>query len=60
MLITAAPLSIAFAIPFAEPRHVISSGSGTLSARASGQTPTIPTPLTGAAATEAVAVPWSS
>ncbi len=37
----------------------MSPGSGTLSARAPGQTPAMPTPLVGAAATEAVAVPWA-
>ena len=57
MLITAAPLWIAVWIWLAEREQVIASGSGTLSARAPGHTPTIPTPLTGAAATEAVAVP---
>ena len=36
------------------------SGSGTLSARASGQMPSMPTPLAGAAATVLVAVPWKS
>src|SRR3954469_5122851 len=57
MLITAAPASIATAICFAAVSHGMSGGSGTLSARAPGHTPTIPTPLTGAAATDAVAVP---
>ena len=37
---------------------MLAAGSGTFSARAPGHTPTMPTPLTGAAATEAVAVPW--
>src|ERR671922_74418 len=55
MLITAAPRSIAVRICWADVEHGISSGSGTLSARAPGQTPTMPMPLTGAAATEAVA-----
>ena len=57
MLITAARSSIALAICSVEREHVISAGSGTLSARAPGQTPTMPRPLAGAAATEAVAVP---
>src|SRR5687768_15202263 len=57
MLITAAPRSIAVWIWSADREHLISSGSGTFSARAPGQTPTTPTPLTGAAATDAVAVP---
>ncbi len=60
MLITAAPCSIAVAIWFVERRQVISSGSGTLSARAPGQTPRIPMPLAGAAAIDAVAVPCES
>src|SRR4051794_29566261 len=57
MLITDAPASIAAAIWLPEAAHVIVFGSGTLSARAPGHTPTNPRPLTGAAATDAVAVP---
>src|ERR671917_1098139 len=57
MLITAAPRSIAVAIRSAERAQLIDFGSGTLSALAPGHTPTIPTPFTGAAATDAVAVP---
>src|SRR5262245_5503563 len=57
MLITAAPFWIAFSIWLADAEQVIWSGSGTLSARAFGQTPTMPTPFCGAAATDAVAVP---
>ena len=59
MLMTAAPALIAAAIWSADEAQVISGGSGTLSARAPGQTPAMPTPLVGAAATEAVAVPWA-
>src|SRR5689334_6871163 len=57
MLMTDAPASIAVAIWSPEAEQVIVLGSGTLSARAPGQTPTKPRPLTGAAATDAVAVP---
>src|ERR671915_717401 len=57
MLMTAAPRSIAVAIRSAERAQLIDFGSGTLSALAPGHTPTIPTPFTGAAATDAVAVP---
>jgi hypothetical protein len=62
MLITSAPALIAREIARAESEHVIRSpsGSGTLSARAPGQTPRKPTPLAGAAATVVVAVPWKS
>ncbi len=63
MLMTEAPASIAFWTPVAEAEQVSAlEGSGMFSARAPGQTPTMPTPLTGAAATAAVAVPcsWSS
>ena len=59
MLITAAPSRIASRTPRAEAEQVSASGgSGTLSARAPGQTPRIPTSFLGAAATAAVAVPW--
>src|SRR6476619_6555915 len=62
MLMTDAPLWMAWAIAlpeaaqlkFSEPPEVCSA---TLSARAPGQTPRMPIPLAGAAATEAVAVP---
>src|ERR671914_1057877 len=57
MLMTAAPRSIAVAIRSADRAQLIDFGSGTLSVRAPGHTPTIPTPLSGAAATDAVAVP---
>ena len=58
MLITAAPSRIASRTPLAEAEQVSASGgSGTLSARAPGQTPRMPTPFCGAAATAAVAVP---
>ena len=62
MLITAAPARTARAIARAESEQRICCpfGSGTLSARAPGQMPSIPTPLAGAAATVAVAVPWKS
>jgi hypothetical protein len=60
MLITAAPRWIAVWIWFAERAQVIASGNGTLSARAPGHTPAMPTPLMGATATEAVAVPCAS
>ncbi len=62
MLITAAPRRTARAIAREESEQRICwpFGSGTLSARAPGQTPSIPTPLAGAAATVAVAVPWKS
>ena len=60
MLITAAPrLDRRRRSASADAAQVISGGSGTLSARAPGQTPAMPTPLAGAAATEAVAVPWA-
>ncbi len=63
MLITAAPAWIAWPIAFADAEQLISPSvpgtvwSGTLSARAPGQTPRMPIPFCGAAATEAVAVP---
>src|SRR4051794_30932314 len=64
MLITPAPAAIARAIAWPDAEQVKLSlsdapavDSGTLSARAPGQTPRMPTPLAGAAATEAVAVP---
>src|ERR1700754_4130679 len=62
MLIAAAPALIADAMPRVESAQLISvpSGSGTLSVRAPGQIPIVPTPLAGAAATVAVAVPWAS
>ena len=63
MLITAAPgARRRAAMPRAESAQVIRwpSGSGTLSARAPGQMPRMPTPLAGAAATVRVAVPWKS
>src|SRR6476646_3877194 len=65
MLITAAPSAIAWAIALPEAAQVKLSlslapavDSGTLTARAPGQTPRIPIPFCGAAATAAVAVPW--
>ena len=59
MLMTDAPLSSARATPPAESAQLMPSAlSGTLSARMPGQTPRMPAPLDGAAATEAVAVPW--
>jgi hypothetical protein len=60
MLITAAPRRTARAIWRAESEQEIRRGSGRLSARAPGHTPTKPTPFCGAAATVAVAVPWKS
>ncbi len=60
MLITAAPAASDAAMPRAESEQRITAGSGTLRARAPGQTPSVPTPLAGAAATSAVAVPWRS
>ena len=47
-------------MPRAESEQRMTAGSGTLRARAPGQTPSVPTPLAGAAATSAVAVPWRS
>jgi hypothetical protein len=49
-------------MPRAESAHVIRwpSGSGRLSVRAPGQTPSMPTPFAAAAATVVVAVPWKS
>ena len=64
MLITEAPFSTAWAIASPEASQVISPsepgtvGIGTLSARAPGQTPMMPIPFCGAAATDIVAVPW--
>ena len=60
MLMTAAPALIDCEMPRADCAHVmrLPSGSGTFSARAPGQMPSVPTPLAGAAATVAVAVPW--
>src|SRR5262245_49635053 len=60
MLITAAPCCTATAIWLAASSHGMLGDSGTLSARAPGQTPAMPTPLVGAAATDAVAVPWAA
>jgi hypothetical protein len=60
MLITAAPSSIARKICRAERSQPIGAASGTFSARAPGQTPRMPWPLAGAAATAAVAVPCNS
>jgi hypothetical protein len=58
MLITAAPLRIAARTARAEAEQVRASApTGTLRARAPGQTPRIPTSFLGAAATAAVAVP---
>src|ERR1700754_1302834 len=63
MLITEAPLATASAIASPEAEQVISPSvpgavlSGTLSARAPGQTPRMPIPFCGAAATDIVAVP---
>ena len=63
MLITAAPAWMALPIASPEEAQVIppsvpgATGSGTLSARALGHTPRMPTPFSGAAATAAVAVP---
>ena len=59
MLMTAAPCSIAREMPATESSQRISSGSGTLSARMPGQTPRMPTSFFGAAATDAVSVPWA-
>ena len=57
MLITAAPCSIARAMPVTELAQRISFGSETLSARMPGQTPRMPRSFLGAAATAAVSVP---
>src|SRR4051812_50071317 len=63
MLITAAPASTALPIASADASQLISPSvpgtvrSGTLSARAPGQTPRMPSPFAGAAATDAVAAP---
>ena len=59
MLMTAAPCSIARAMPATESAQRISSGSATLSARMPGQTPRMPTSFFGAEATAAVSVPWA-
>ena len=59
MLMTAAPCSIARAIPVTEFAQRISFGSETLTARMPGQTPRMPTSFFGAAATAAVSVPWA-
>src|SRR3954470_15062962 len=59
MLIEAAPALIAAVICSTRSLHLSFPDTGRLSARAPGQRPTIPVPLTGAAATEAVAVPWA-
>src|SRR4051794_39942097 len=63
MLMTDAPAWIASPIASPEAAQLKLSDpldvwSATFSARAPGQTPRMPTPLAGAAATEAVAVPW--
>jgi hypothetical protein len=59
MLITAARLRIAVRTARAEAEQVRASApTGMLSARAPGQTPRMPTSFLGAAATDAVAVPW--
>jgi hypothetical protein len=59
MLITAARLRTAVRTARAEAEQVSASApTGTLSARAPGQTPRMPTSFFGAAATAAVAVPW--
>src|SRR3954453_12050489 len=64
MLKIEAPLLTAVAIASPEASQVICPSvpgdvfSGTLSARAPGQTPRIPIPFWGAAATDIVAVPW--
>ena len=57
MLITAAPCSIARAMPATELAQRISFGRLTLSARMPGQTPRMPRSFLGAAATAAVSVP---
>src|SRR4051812_4914527 len=64
MLMTLAPDSTALAIASPDASQLISPSvpgtvfSGTLSVRAPGQTPRMPIPFWGAAATDAVAVPW--
>src|SRR5213078_4873133 len=59
MLMTATPALMRLPICVTESRQLIDSGgSAALIARIPGQTPMIPTPLAGAAATEPVAVPW--
>src|SRR3954453_5054620 len=64
MLMTAAPVLTAASIASPDASQVIrpslpgTVSSGTLTARAPGQTPRMPIPLRGAAATDAVAVPW--
>ncbi len=57
MLITAAPCSIARAMPATELAQRISFGRLTLSARMPGQTPRMPLSFLGAAAMAAVSVP---
>src|SRR3954468_8469482 len=60
MLMTAAPALMRLPIWATESAQLIMSGEGNaaLSARIPGQIPMMPFPLTGAAATDAVAVPW--
>src|SRR3954449_1536491 len=66
MLITDAPFWTALAIASPDASQVISPSvpgtvaSGTLSARAPGQTPRMPIPFSGAAATDIVAVPCAA
>src|SRR3954447_12554357 len=62
MLIAAAWAFSAAAMLRAESEHVmrLTSGSATLSTRAPGQMPRMPTPFAGAAAAVLVAVPWKS
>ena len=59
MLITAAFRLTAAAIALAAALHV-PSGDGAINTFMPGQTPTIPRPLRGAAATEVTGVPWAS
>src|SRR3954447_19316707 len=58
MLITVAPALSTLPMPATESAQLICVGSAELTATMPGQMPMMPWPLTGAAATEAVAVPW--
>src|SRR5919197_5531605 len=58
MLITVAPALSTLPMPATESAQLICVGSAELTATMPGQMPMMPVPLTGAAATAAVAVPW--
>src|SRR3954454_15445195 len=58
MLTTVAPALRTLPMPDTESAQLICVGSAELTATMPGQMPMMPWPLTGAAATAAVAVPW--